>query len=78
MIHSPLYQEIVEETSRGTMRQATLDLLEVRFGPEAKDLEALLTTIAFGRLRELHKLAARCRSLSSFRKRLLSSSNGGT
>jgi hypothetical protein len=73
MIHSPLYQEIVEETSRGTMQQATLDLLEVRFGPEAKDLEALLTSIAFDQLRELHKLAARCRSLASFRKRLLSS-----
>jgi hypothetical protein len=73
MIHSPLYQEIVEESSRETRQQDILDLLEVRFGPETKDLEALLRTIAFDRLREIHRFAATCRSLASFRKRLLSS-----
>ncbi len=73
MIESPLYQEVVEESSRETRQQDIIDLLEVRFGPEAKDLEALLKAVAFDRLRELFKHAARCRSLTSFRKRLLSS-----
>lgn len=72
MIQSPLYQEIVEEAKSEAMQQAILDLLEDRYGPEAKDLEAQLKAVAFDRLRELHKLAARGRSLASFRKRLLS------
>ncbi len=72
MIHSPLYQEVVEQSSRETRQQDILDLLEVRFGPEAKELEALLKAIPFDRLRELHKVAVRCRSLASFRKRLSS------
>jgi hypothetical protein len=73
MIHSPLYQEIVEESRRETRQQDILDILEDRFGPEAKDLEPLLKAVAFDRLRELHRFAARSRSLASFRKRLLSS-----
>ena len=72
MIESPLYQEIVQEAKREERQQAILDLLEDRFGPEAKDLEPQLKAVAFDRLRELHKLAARSRSLASFRKRLLS------
>jgi hypothetical protein len=69
MIHSPLYQEIVDETRQ----QDILVLLEGRFGPGAKDLGPLLTTIASERLMELIRFSATCRSLTSFRKRLLSS-----
>jgi hypothetical protein len=72
MIKSPLYQEIVEEAKREAMQQAILDLLEDHFGPEAKDLEAQLKAVAFDRLRDLHKFAARSPSLASFRKQLLS------
>jgi hypothetical protein len=72
MIQSPLYQEIVEEAKCAAMQQAILDLLEVRFGHEANDLEAQLKAVAFDRLRELHRFAGRSRSLGSFRKRLLS------
>ncbi len=73
MIHSPLYQEIVEETSREVRQQDILVILEDRFGAEAKDVEALLKTVEFDRLMELVRFARKCRSLASFRKRLLSS-----
>jgi hypothetical protein len=67
MTHSSLYQEIVDETRQ----QDILALLEDRFGAGAKDVEPLLTTIPSDRLRELLKVAGRCRSLASFRKQLL-------
>lgn len=73
MAHSSLYQEIVEEAQREARLQDILNILEDRFGPEAKDLEALLKAVAFDRLQELLKLAVRSRSLAAFRKRLLSS-----
>ena len=77
MIESPLYQEIVEEAKREgateAMQQDILDLLEIRFGPQAKDLEVELKAVAFDRLRELHRFAATSRNLAWFRKRLLSS-----
>jgi predicted transposase YdaD len=76
MIQSPLYQEIVEEAKREgateAMRQDILDLLEVRFGPQAKDLDVELKAVGFDRLRQVLRLAATCRSLASFRKQLLS------
>jgi hypothetical protein len=72
MIESPLYQEVVEEAKRETRQQDIIDLLEDRFGPEAKDVGALLKAVAFDRLRELVRFARKCRSLASFRKRLLS------
>lgn len=75
MIQSPLYQEIVEEAKREgateAMQQHILDLLELRFGPQAKDIEVELKAAAFDRLRDLHRLAAMSRNLASFRKRLL-------
>jgi hypothetical protein len=77
MIHSPLYQEIVEGAKREVRQEAILDILEDRFGPEAKGLEAQLKAVSLDRLMELVRLARTCRSLASFRKRLLSSSNGG-
>ena len=77
MIESPLYQDIVEEARREgetrAMQRGILDLLEIRFGPQAKDLEVELNAVAFDRLRELLRLAATSRNLASFRKRLLSS-----
>jgi hypothetical protein len=73
MIESPLYQEIAEEIRRETRQQDILVTLEDRFGTEAKDVEALLKAVAFDRLMDLVKFARTCRSLASFRKRLLSS-----
>ncbi len=70
MIESSLYREVVEEAQRETRLQDILILLGCRFGPEAKDLEPLLKTVAVDQLRELLRHAARCRSLASFRKRL--------
>jgi hypothetical protein len=77
MIPSQIYQEIVEQAKREgateAIQQDTLDLLEVRFGPEARDLEVELKAVAFDRPREFLKIAARSPSLASFRKRLQSS-----
>jgi hypothetical protein len=76
MIQSPLYQEIVEEAERDgetrARRQDILDILEDRFGPDAKDLEVELKATGFDRLRDLLKFAVRCDSLEAFRERLLS------
>jgi hypothetical protein len=73
MIQSPLYQEIVEEAAREARQRDILVFLAGRFGPAAEDLEAELRAVEFDRLDELVEFAARCRSLASFRKRLLSS-----
>jgi hypothetical protein len=74
MIESPLYQEVVEEAERKgetrAMQQAILDVLETRFGPAAQALEVDLKSVEFDRLSDLVKFAAKCRSLSSFRKQL--------
>jgi hypothetical protein len=76
MIESPVYQEITEEAERKgateAKREAILDFLETRFGPAAKALEVELKAVELDRLSDLVKLAAKCRSLASFRKRLLS------
>jgi hypothetical protein len=76
MIQSPLYQEIVEEARREgethARRQVILEILEDRFGPDAKELEVELNSVEFDGLRDLHKVAARCDSLEAFRLRLLS------
>jgi hypothetical protein len=75
MIDSPLYQEVVEEARRegetSARRQDIMDVLEGRFGPAAQALEVELKAVEFDRLRDLHKFAAKCRNLASFRKRLL-------
>jgi hypothetical protein len=73
MIHSPLYQEVVEEAKREDRQEVLLNILEDRFGPESKDLEPLVKAVAFDRLMELIRFAGTCRGLASFRKRLLSS-----
>jgi hypothetical protein len=76
MIQSPLYQEIVEEAERTgateAKQQDILEILEDRFGPEAKDLEVELRAVEFDRLKDLFRLALRCSSLEAFRERLLS------
>jgi hypothetical protein len=76
MIHSPLYQEVVEEAERKgkteAKREAILDFLVGRFGLPAKELEVELAAVEFDRLSDLVKFAAKCRNLASFRKRLLS------
>jgi hypothetical protein len=76
MIQSPLYREIVEEAERKgetrAMQQTLLDILEDRFGSDAKDLEVDLKAVEFDRLRELIRFVVRCSSLEAFRERLLS------
>ncbi|HZW31837.1 MAG TPA: hypothetical protein VFF52_14085 [Isosphaeraceae bacterium] len=71
-----IYQEIVEEAERKgaieTRLQDLLDVLVSRFGAVAQDLEVELRAVEFDRLDDLGLIAARCRNLASFRKRLLS------
>jgi hypothetical protein len=76
MIHSPLYQEVVEEAERKgetkAKRGAILKVLMTRFGDAARDLKVELEAVEFDRLDGLFDLALGCRNLASFRKRLLS------
>jgi hypothetical protein len=76
MIQSPLYQEIVRDSKREGLteawQQSIMDALVRRFGPTAEALEVELKAVEFDRLRDLHGFAVSCRSLASFRKRLLS------
>ncbi len=76
MIESPIYQEIVAESERKgateALQKAILDILVARFGPAAETLKVELNAVELDRLKELVKLATKCRSLASFRKRLLS------
>jgi hypothetical protein len=76
MIQSPLYQEIVEDSKKEGLTEARqediMDALVRRFGPSAQALEVEVKAVEFDRLRDLHGFAVTCRSLASFRKRLLS------
>ena len=75
MIQSPLYQEIVQESSEGETKARQPDILKFlrgRFGPAAEALKVELKALEFDRLDELVEFAAKCRNLASFRKRLLS------
>jgi hypothetical protein len=70
MIESPLLDELKAEWTRETERRAILKILEARFGAGARALETELKTIDEDRLDDLLSLAATCRSLASFRKKL--------
>ena len=74
MIQSPLYQEIVEGAKREgetqARRQVILEILEDRFGPDAKELEVELNAAELDRLSDLHRFAVKCDSLEVFRERL--------
>jgi hypothetical protein len=74
MIESPLLDELKAEWTlearRETTRKAILKFLEGRFGPTARSLEAELKSVDDHRLDDLFSLAATCRSLASFRKKL--------
>jgi hypothetical protein len=70
MIESPLLDEFKAEWTRETERRAILKFLEARFGADARALETELKTIDEDRLDDLLPLAATCRSLASFRKKL--------
>jgi predicted transposase YdaD len=76
MIESPIYQEIVAESKREgateARQQDILRFLVGRFGPTAEALEVELKAVEYERLDDLVTLAAKCRNLESFRKRLLS------
>ena len=68
-----MFEEAERNGEARARRQDIVEILEDRFGPQAKELEVELEATEFDRLRELLKLAARTRSLAAFRKRLLSS-----
>jgi hypothetical protein len=74
MIESPLLDELKAEWTlearREMRRRDILEILEARFGAAATALEAELKNIDDDRLGDLLSLAATCRSLASFRKKL--------
>lgn len=76
MKDSPFYQELVaegrEEGKQLGIRTAVLQLLEIRFGPEAtSEFEGTLNGIEnLEQLAELHRLAATSRRISQFRRAL--------
>ena len=70
MIESPLLEELKAEWTRETTRKAILKILEARFGIAARALEAELKTVDEDRLDDLLSLAATCRTLASFRKKV--------
>ncbi len=76
MIDPPLHQDIVAQAKREGRQRAILDILEDRFGSEAKGLEAQLNVLSLDQLWDFVRFAGRCRSLASFRKRLLGETEG--
>ncbi len=70
MIESPVLQELKAEWTLENTRTVILKFLEARFGVAARTLEAELRTLPEDKLDEVLKLAATCRSLASFRKKL--------
>jgi hypothetical protein len=70
MIESPVLQELREEWTREGKREATMRVLQARFGPAALALESQLKSVEDHRLDGLLDLAATCRSLGAFRKQL--------
>jgi len=72
VIESPTLQELEAEWKRKTRQEDILNVLVARFGNVGETLEDELKNVDFNRLDELVKLAAKCRSLASFRKQLSS------
>ncbi len=74
MIESPVLKELKAEwTHEGAIeavRQSIAKILEARFGPDARALEANLKSVDDCRHDDILKLAARSRSLASFRKQV--------
>jgi hypothetical protein len=70
MIESPLLDELKAEWARETTRKDILKFLEARFGIAPRALEAELKTVDEARLDDLLSLAATCRTLGSFRKKV--------
>ena len=71
MIESPLIQELMDKKAAETRRQDILRFLETRFGRVPQELAMALQAIEDERtLGELVELAARCRALNAFQRRL--------
>ncbi len=74
MIESPLLEELkvewTREAARETTRKNILKILEARFGIAAQALDAELKTVDEDRLDDLLSLAATCRTLASFPKKV--------
>jgi predicted transposase YdaD len=72
MIESPVIQEIIADCERETRRKDIVNFLQARFGEAARAVQSELEAIEGAKLDELLRLAATCRSLASFRKKLSS------
>jgi hypothetical protein len=73
MIESPVFKELMAETTRKTRRESILVVLEARFGPEARALRPMLKAIEDDRtLKRLIRHSGRCHDLESFKKLLAS------
>jgi hypothetical protein len=72
MRESPFYQQIAEEGEQLGLREAILQVLTIRFSAAAaKEHEEGLNRIEnLEQLKELHKIAIRCRRVSQFRRAL--------
>jgi hypothetical protein len=70
MKESPFYQEIVAEGRQLEARKVVLQLLGIRFGPDAVgEFEGIVNGIGdLEQLEELHRLAATSRRISQFRR----------
>jgi predicted transposase YdaD len=70
MRESPFYQQILEEGRQLHAREAVLQVLTIRFGPEAaKEQEEAVNRIEnLEQLEELHKIAIKSRRFSQFRR----------
>ncbi len=68
MIESPVIQEIVAERQR----EDIVKVLKARFGTAASSAEAEVSAVDVEKLDDTLNLAATCRSLASFRKKLSS------
>jgi hypothetical protein len=71
MIESPLLKELMAENTRKTMRSSIIDVLEARFGPEARGLRSALKAIDDEKqLKEFLSQSVKCPDLGSIEKLL--------
>ena len=72
MRESPFYQEIMEEGAQNARREAVLEALKLRFGAKAaKEFEEAVNRLEHAeQLKELLKIAIKCKSVSQFRRAL--------
>jgi hypothetical protein len=72
MVQSPVIQEIIAESQLETKRKAIVKVLHARFGDAGEAVRSEIEATTEPKLDDLLELAATCRSLASFRKKLSS------